>query len=239
MFKGKIVLVVDDESDLREILRDEFLYEGAQVMEASNGREALELAKKHQFDIILSDIRMPGGDGVTLTKELRKLNPSSPVVVLITGFADLRSDEAFALGADGYLTKPFRLEELKSNIDRLLQPPPHRWFAAKVEEGGHRVVKIPRPLAESLHTREVQVGRGGLFMQIDPVNFRVGDTVKLHFTDFEALFRLRWHRSEANDGKRIGVGLEFLSMSPENFQILENGLKSAPVSNPQCYIPLF
>lgn len=207
-------------------------------MEASNGREALELAKKHQFDIILSDIRMPGGDGVTLTRELRQLHPSNPVVVLITGFADLRSDEAFALGADGYLTKPFRLEELKSNIDRLLRPPPQRWFSAPIPENNHRHVKIPRLITEALRLREVQVGRGGLFMQVDPVNLRVGDAVKVSFDDFEALFRLRWHRSEASDGRRVGVGLEFLQMSPENFKTLESGLKQIPSANPQCYIPL-
>jgi DNA-binding response OmpR family regulator len=237
MFKGKIVLVVDDESDLREILCDEFAYEGAQVMEASNGREALELAQQHSFDIILSDIRMPGGDGVTLTRELRLRHPSHPVVILITGFADLRSDDAFALGADGYLTKPFRLEELKSNVSRLLRPPSERW-AASLPVENFRAVKIPRSLEETLRLRDVQVGRGGLFIQMDPVGFRIGDYVKVSFTDFEALFQLRWHRSEVSAGKRRGLGLEFLQMTPEHFKILEKALHQVPPLNPQCSIPL-
>lgn len=237
MFKGKIVLVVDDESDLREILRDEFLYEGAEVMEASNGREALELAKKHQFDIILSDIRMPGGDGVTLTRELRELHPAKPVLVLITGFADLRSDEAFSLGADGYMPKPFRLEELKATLSRLLQQPPERWLSPIPNMENARTLKIHHSLTEALRQREVQVGRGGFFLRMDPANLRVGDLVMVHFDDFEALTCVRWHRSEAIDDKRVGIGFEFLQMTPENFETLQQKLPQNTFTSVKSYIP--
>lgn len=237
MFKGKIVLVVDDESDLREILRDEFVYEGAEVMEAANGREALELAKKHKFDIILSDIRMPGGDGVTLTRELRELHPAIPVLVLITGFADLRSDEAFSLGADGYMPKPFRLEELKSTLARLLEPPPDRWMKAVPGQETARTLRVYRSFNEALRLREVQVGRGGFFLQMDPVNLRVGDMVVVRFNDFEALACVRWHRSEAIGDKRVGIGFEFLHLTPENFATLQRELPKNALSNVKSYIP--
>jgi|SRR6185312_8317559 len=237
MFKGKIVLVVDDESDLREILRDEFLYEGAEVMEAANGREALELAKKHHFDIILSDIRMPGGDGVTLTKGLRALHPSKPVLVLITGFADLRSDEAFSAGADGYMPKPFRLEELKSTLLRLLKPPPERWlWSTAVTEGTPRL-KVPRSLGEALRRHEVKIGRGGFFLQMDPENLRVGDAVMVCFEDFEALVCVRWHCSEAIGDQRVGIGFEFLQMTRENFETLLRELPKGALADVRSYIP--
>lgn len=237
MFKGKIVLVVDDESDLREILRDEFLYEGAEVMEAANGCDALELAKNHQFDIILSDIRMPGGDGVTLTRKLRELDPAKPVLVLITGFADLRSDEAFSLGADGYIPKPFRLEELKSTLSRLLKQPPERWLSPIPNMEKVRTLKVHRLLSEALRHREVQVGRGGFFLQMDPGSLRVGDLVRVHFDDFEALACVRWHRNEAIDDRRVGIGFEFLQMTPENFETLQQKLPQNTFTSVRSYIP--
>ena len=121
MFQGKVILVVDDKADLREILREELSYEGAVVIEASNGVEALRKDKDRPVDVILSDIRMPGGDGGTLAREVRALFSSYPILILIAGFADLQIQEAFSIGADGYLTKPFQLEKAKNEIARHLQ----------------------------------------------------------------------------------------------------------------------
>ena len=70
VLKGKRLLIVDDEPDLREMLEFEFEMSGASVETAMNGRDALEKFKHQAFDLIISDIRMPGGDGVELIKNL-------------------------------------------------------------------------------------------------------------------------------------------------------------------------
>lgn len=114
---GKTILVVDDEADLREILSEEFQDMGATVLSAENGRVAAELARSHKVDIIISDIRMPGGDGVELLKSVREMYPQSPPhVFLVTGFSDLSQSQAIAMGAQGMISKPFNLVQLRKLV---------------------------------------------------------------------------------------------------------------------------
>lgn len=114
---GKTILVVDDESDLREILCEEFEALGATVLCAENGSKAFDLFNSHSIDLIVSDVRMPGGDGVDLLKKVRARYPFAPPhVFLITGFADVTSHQALALGAQGMISKPFSLVQLRSIV---------------------------------------------------------------------------------------------------------------------------
>lgn len=104
--KSKKVLIVDDEEDLREILKDEFESAGAAVAVAQNGLEAFELAQKTSFDLVVSDIRMPKADGVALLKKIRAVNPKVPVVILISGFNDYSPNQLIEFGAFKILSKP-------------------------------------------------------------------------------------------------------------------------------------
>ncbi len=212
MFKGKVILVVDDEADLREILRDELMFEGAEVFEAANGREAMAQLSKRKFDAVLSDIRMPGGDGATLAREIRATHPSQPVIILITGFADLHSEEAFGLGADGYVTKPFHLEELKMNLLRLLKNPEDRW-ASPVAQKPQRQVSVNQNFSEMARSGRLKLGRGGFFLRIDPEHNRIGDIIDIEFPDHSVIRAMvRWVRSDAQDSPHPGLGLEFLQI---------------------------
>jgi CheY-like chemotaxis protein len=215
MFKGKVILVVDDEADLREILRDELIFEGAEVFEAANGREAMAHLAKRKFDAVLSDIRMPGGDGATLAREIREKHPSQPVIILITGFADLHSEEAFGLGADGYVTKPFHLEELKMNLLRLLKDPESRW-AHPVAQKPQRQVPVNQSFSEMARSGRLKLGRGGFFLRIDPEHNRTGDVIDVQFPDHSVIRAMvRWVRSDAQDSPNPGLGLEFLQIPPQ------------------------
>jgi len=215
MFSGKVILVVDDEADLREILRDELIFEGAEVFEAVNGRDAIAQLSKRKFDAVLSDIRMPGGDGATLAREIREKSPSQPVIILITGFADLHSEEAFDLGADGYVTKPFHLEELKMNLLRLLKTPEVRWVDP-VAQKSQRLISVNQTFSEMARGGRLKLGRGGFFLKIDPEHNRMGDIIDVQFPD-QAVVRamVRWVRSDAQDSPSPGIGLEFLQVPPQ------------------------
>jgi CheY-like chemotaxis protein len=215
MFQGKVILVVDDEADLREILREELMFEGAEVYEAANGREAMEQLSKRSFDAVLSDLRMPGGDGAALARQIREKDPSKPIIILITGFADLHSEEAFGLGVDGYVTKPFHLEELKLNLYRLLTAPSARW-SSTVSEKPLRRISLNQSFAEMAGSGRLKLGRGGFFLRIDPELNRSGDIVDLEFPDHSAIRAIvRWVRSDAQDNPHPGLGLEFLQISPQ------------------------
>jgi CheY-like chemotaxis protein len=159
MLERKAILVVDDEPDLREILSDEFSLSGAQVDVASNGCEALRKARSRAFDAVISDLRMPGGDGIELAKAL-KAQPNSPVLILMTGFADLSGEEAYEIGAEGFLTKPFHLEAVHEVLGRLLTPAFERWARPAAEPS--RVLEASPALYAEQPTSSY-LGRGGFF----------------------------------------------------------------------------
>lgn len=113
--KAYKILVVDDEPDLRELLADEFEYAGHKSFMASNGREAFDLCSSETFDAIVSDVRMPGGDGIELLEKLKSAN-ASPLVFLVTGYADITKDKAIEKGATNLLTKPYDIIELCNSV---------------------------------------------------------------------------------------------------------------------------
>lgn len=117
------ILVVDDEPVLRDVIREDLEAEGHHVLTAASGRSALEIfdSHTHKIEIVLSDVRMADGDGIYLAKELRKRHPSSPAIILISGFADLSGHSIDALGVDQVLPKPYDVEKLLSAVHRLLK----------------------------------------------------------------------------------------------------------------------
>ncbi len=105
------VLFVDDESEFRELISHLLEREGFSVLTASEGESALKTVRTGKPDVVLSDIKMPGMDGMELLKSLQKLDPELPVV-LITGYGDIPGAvEAMQAGAYDYLVKPFQHDE--------------------------------------------------------------------------------------------------------------------------------
>lgn len=109
-----LVLVVDDEAGIRETLTTNLELDGFKTLSASCGNEAIDLLKNNAIDFVVSDVRMPKGDGVTLLKEIKKRYPDIPQVVLISGFAEVSADEVKQLGAVDLMLKP-------PNIDKLIE----------------------------------------------------------------------------------------------------------------------
>jgi DNA-binding NtrC family response regulator len=115
------LLIVDDEDSYRHVLTMIFQSEGHTVSTAANGSLALEQLKKESFDIIISDVRMPDMDGIQLLKAARELYPDIGII-LMTAFGTLdTAREAFKLGADDFLQKPFNNEELKIIVKRTIE----------------------------------------------------------------------------------------------------------------------
>src|SRR4051794_4953181 len=101
------ILVVDDEEGIRDAIVFDFKRKGFTVMSAENGIKAFEIVKATKIHLVISDMRMPGGDGMSLLEEIRKYDPQIPTVIFITGFADVTEAECLAKGARKVLAKPF------------------------------------------------------------------------------------------------------------------------------------
>lgn len=106
------LLIVDDEEDLRDSIAFDFQRMGFVVLTAPNGRDAFEIVRATPVDLVISDIRMPEGDGIELLKRIRQIDPEIPVVILLTGFAESSEQDVTRMGADKVLPKPFDRREL-------------------------------------------------------------------------------------------------------------------------------
>jgi excisionase family DNA binding protein len=103
------VLVVDDEASIRDLLAKTLALAEYDVDLAPDGRAALERLRIIPYDLLITDLKMPGVDGLTVIKEARRLKTDIPVII-ITGFStEASAIEAVNLGVSGYLTKPFRV----------------------------------------------------------------------------------------------------------------------------------
>lgn len=110
------VLVVDDEGAIRYSVSKTLQRVGYRVSEASSGEEALELIAEQEFTVVLTDIKMPGIDGVELLRQIKELTPDSSVI-LMTGYASLNTAiEALRLGAHDYLIKPSSSQDIKNSV---------------------------------------------------------------------------------------------------------------------------
>ncbi len=124
------VLIVDDDSSMRRLLRRQLEGLGHTVQEAGSGEEALNLLESHEADVVLTDLRMPGLTGVQLCARILLAHPDLPVVVM-TGYGTLDAAvDAMRAGAWDFLRKPFETEELEVSIERALS---HRRLHAEVD----------------------------------------------------------------------------------------------------------
>lgn len=121
--KGRTILVVDDESSMRELLGIMLENEGFKTLKAKDGASALEIFKSEQenIDLVVHDLKMPGLNGIDLLHELKDLRPEIPVIV-ITAFSTWDSAvEAMRLGAYDYIRKPFDTEVVRSIVCRAIE----------------------------------------------------------------------------------------------------------------------
>lgn len=131
------ILVVDDEASMRRMLEILFKEEGYEVVTADSAEAALQALARKPFDLVLSDIRMPGLTGLDLLRRLKE-EESSTEVVLMTAYASTESAiEALKLGAFDYITKPFQVEELRAVVERVMIK---KGLARTPEEQLHRLI---------------------------------------------------------------------------------------------------
>ena len=114
------ILVVDDDPEMRALLLDVLRGAGYEVIEATDGAQAVLAMRARTFDVILMDKNMPGPSGLDLLPGFRRVSPASRIIMM-TAFGDLPSYmEAVEKGAVEYLFKPFRMEELRAAIVKAL-----------------------------------------------------------------------------------------------------------------------
>ena len=127
------ILIVEDEPAMVAGLRDNFEYEGYEVISAADGVEGLERALAEEPDLIVLDVMMPRMSGLDVCKQLKTKKPSLPIIMLTARGQEVDKVVGLELGADDYVTKPFSIRELMARVKAVLrraspQPPRRRKY---------------------------------------------------------------------------------------------------------------
>ena len=126
------ILIVDDEQNIREIIREYAEFEGFETAETDDGMKAVKMAKEDNYDLIIMDVMMPKLDGYSAVKEIRKFS-DVPVIILSARVEEYDKLFGFEIGVDDYVTKPFSPKELMARISAVLKRSRH-----KVRRAGDR-----------------------------------------------------------------------------------------------------
>jgi CheY-like chemotaxis protein len=173
------ILVVDDEAMLLEIFSNWFKTRARKVFSAANGALAMKILEEQDVDLIITDVRMPVMDGVTLLKKIHGTTHQVPSVIFLSGFSDVDARDAYELGAEAFIEKPVRRDVLLGAARRSLEDRDALW-------------RVPQELADmptlrgafdsfdaALAQHRLAIGRGGICIGCSqplgegPLNIRI------------------------------------------------------------------
>src|SRR5579864_4875647 len=155
------ILIVEDEPNMVAGLRDNFEYEGFQVLTALDGVEGLERALKDSPDLVVLDVMMPKMSGLDVCKQLKAKRPSLPVIMLTARGQEVDKVVGLELGADDYVTKPFSIRELLARIKAVLR----RAHLTPNDQDRYRFGDV------EVNLRTYQVSRGGKLLEFSAKEF--------------------------------------------------------------------
>ena len=163
--KDATVLIVDDEPMLLEMFSEWLQEENCRVLTAGDGAAALQILDGHHVDVIVSDARMPVMDGILLLKNVTKYvglpkGNYPPKMIFISGFTDLEPREAYGLGVEAILQKPFDRARLVDTVQRALSSREEAWSESPTPGGAPLHVSLPG-VSLAIEQGRIAFGRGG------------------------------------------------------------------------------
>ena len=157
------LLVVEDETNIRELLATSLKFAGFEVHTAANGGDALRLFEQHPIDLAVLDVMLPDMDGFDVTRKLRGGGHELPIVFLTARDAVEDKVKGLTVGGDDYVTKPFSLEEVVARIRAVLR-------RSQQNDDGQSVITVADlELDEDSH----DVRRGGAIIEVSPTEFKL------------------------------------------------------------------
>jgi DNA-binding response OmpR family regulator len=189
------VLVVEDEAHIRELVCLHLALEGFDCVPVADGRQALDLTSTEKIDLVVLDLMIPGLDGLTLCRAIRRSGPNRDVPILMLTARREESDKVLGLesGADDYLTKPFGIRELVARVHALLRRPPladrppEPGIAASAPAGGEAASDQPPKHDKPVVIHGVEIDRARRRVRVQ------GRLVELTNQEFNLLVLLAEH----------------------------------------------
>ncbi len=183
------ILIVDDESRIRSLIRKYAEFEGHTVVEAGDGMEAVRLCRSTEFDIIILDIMMPELDGFSACREIRKLT-ETPIIMLSARGEEYDKINGFNLGIDDYVVKPFSPKELMLRIEAVMK-------RTRRGDAPHREQKKPQ-------NRIIELDGGGLRADLTArIVYIDGERVDMSPKEYDLFFYLLDNRNIALSREKL------------------------------------
>jgi DNA-binding NarL/FixJ family response regulator len=237
------VLVIDDEPEICELIAEELTSRGMKVHTSSDPTSVIDFLKNSRIDVVISDIRMPGMDGIQLLKDIRKIFRYFPLVLFVSGYSKNQElDTLLSIGACALLDKPIDMDRLfRVIMDHYLDENHARHRYTRVASD------ISLKLGENLTLTAENLGYGGVFIPFTPGErlntMQIGQTIAFQFKldsdrgreEFNVLGEIVWKRNEAKGGLNAGVGVKFMNVSDLD---REKILDHVRLNNILSYIPL-
>ncbi len=182
------ILVVDDESRIRAIIRKYAEFEGHTVTEAGDGMEAVCLCRKASFDLIIMDIMMPELDGFSACREIRKIT-DTPIIMLSARGEEYDKINGFELGIDDYVVKPFSPKELMLRVDAVMK-------RVNRPAGGTMGNQVPNQV--------IEMDNGGLRADVTArIVYVEGERVDMSPKEYDLFFYMLSNRNIALSRERL------------------------------------
>jgi CheY-like chemotaxis protein len=209
------VLLVDDELELLEIFSIWLRRSGCKVLTAANGAEALKVLGVEKVDALISDIRMPIVDGVTLVRRIYDIGIQIPSIIFVSGFGDVDPREMHALGVELMIEKPISRQRMLHALESSLREREELWLTQAEEPVSQRVEIEFGSLDEAGRSGDFKLGRGGCCFRCAAaleeekmvelaISFAAeGRTLRAHG-------EVRWYRKELEH-----AGVAFTYLDPE------------------------
>jgi CheY-like chemotaxis protein len=208
------ILIVDDEPELLEIFAIWLRRCGCTVSTAANGAEALKILESHQVDALISDIRMPIMDGLTLVRRIYEKKLLVPSIIFVSGFGDVDAREIYSLGVELMLSKPLIRQQLLDALECSLVPRDKLWLTPPTEAAAQSVSFEMPSLEEAMRSHKFELGRGGCcFLCPQPLIVERTIDLSIRFVKEELSLQVqgtvRWH-----DSSDSHAGVAFAYVDP-------------------------
>lgn len=226
------VLVVDDEPALREIFENWLNLIGCgRVLSATDGKAALEVLTHDEIDLLITDVRMPLMDGVSLVREMSKLTAPPPSIVFVSGFGDVSHKEMYALGVEAFLAKPIDRKELTRVVGQALAERGSLWASPLMSPPRQALnVELAEPHRAA---QKIRIGRGGFSVRYEGPLALSKTAFKCRLASEKVLSGEGYVRWITKADQSVGIEFAYLDEPSRSWV-----LKEIAAQGPRSFIPL-
>lgn len=210
------VLLVDDEEELCELMSESLGDEGYECFSAFSGKQGYEVFLKESPDIVITDLNMPGGNGLELAQKIKKDSPNIPVGLFLSGIGEISPEEVYEIGICRILSKPIRSDALAQVIEQMLSFLPSQWLEGDGKADQELKANFSS-VTQAISEKKFALGRGGFslfleetpsFSQKKPLSFQI--RFDEGGSPLEGVGEIAWNK-QVDSSVKVGIEIRFLS----------------------------